>query len=65
MSNAWTMSSSNAGKGSIVVFHDSLKAWEKLQYVLPKVLKHFSERGYRFDALAERAMMEKPLASVA
>jgi peptidoglycan/xylan/chitin deacetylase (PgdA/CDA1 family) len=34
--------------GSIVVFHDSEKAYIKLQYCLPKIL---SEKGYRFDAL--------------
>ncbi|WP_046755184.1 polysaccharide deacetylase family protein [Kordia jejudonensis] len=35
--------------GSIVVFHDSLKAKEKLNYVLPKVLAHFSKLGYTFE----------------
>ncbi len=55
----------HAGKGSIVVFHDSIKAWEKLQFVLPKVLKYFSEKGFRFEALAERAVLENSLASVA
>lgn len=45
---------SNAKKGSIIVFHDSLKAWEKLQYVLPKVLTHFSSEGFRFDHLEEQ-----------
>jgi peptidoglycan/xylan/chitin deacetylase (PgdA/CDA1 family) len=34
--------------GSIVVFHDSEKAWEKLHFALPEVLKHFSALGYRF-----------------
>lgn len=43
---------SNAAPGSIVVFHDSLKAQEKLTYVLPKVLEHFSRLGYRFEALS-------------
>jgi peptidoglycan-N-acetylglucosamine deacetylase len=41
----------NAGPGSIVVFHDSRKAEEKLRYVLPRVLDHFAERGYRFAGL--------------
>ncbi len=46
--------------GSIVVFHDSLKSFEKLQYVLPKVLKHFSEKGYRFEALqSEEVSLKK------
>ena len=38
----------NASNGSIVVFHDSLKAQEKLEYALPRVLTYFAERGYRF-----------------
>lgn len=38
----------NAGRGSIVVFHDSEKAFEKLRFVLPKVLEHFTNLGYRF-----------------
>lgn len=42
---------SNARRGSIVVFHDSLKAAEKLRFALPQVLEHFANRGYRFDAL--------------
>ncbi len=56
---------SNAKKGSIIVFHDSLKAWEKLQHVLPKVLAHFSEKGFRFSHLEEERADELLLASVA
>lgn len=41
----------HAKTGSIVVFHDSLKAEKKLRYVLPKVLEHFSQLGYRFAKL--------------
>lgn len=41
----------NAKPGSIVVFHDSRKAFEKIQYVLPKILDFFSGKGYFFDAL--------------
>lgn len=41
----------NTESGSIVVFHDSLKAYEKLQYVLPKVLAHFNNLGYTFDRI--------------
>jgi len=37
--------------GSIIVFHDSIKAFERLQYTLPKVLKHFHDRGYTFAVL--------------
>ncbi len=43
----------NAAPGSIIVFHDSLKSFDKLQYVLPEVLKHLSADGYRFESLTE------------
>ncbi len=39
--------------GSIVVFHDSWKAWPNMRYALPRMLSHFSERGYRFQALPQ------------
>lgn len=39
----------NTKKGSIVILHDSLKAEKKLKYVLPKVLKHFGNKGYKFS----------------
>lgn len=38
----------NTVSGSIVVFHDSEKAFEKLKYVLPQILKYFSEKGFEF-----------------
>ncbi|WP_046743934.1 polysaccharide deacetylase family protein [Kordia zhangzhouensis] len=41
----------NTKKGSIVVFHDSLKAFEKLQFTLPKVLQHFNKLGYEFKKI--------------
>jgi peptidoglycan-N-acetylglucosamine deacetylase len=41
----------NAGPGSIVVFHDSIKAFYNLKEALPAVLDHFSVRGYRFEAI--------------
>jgi peptidoglycan/xylan/chitin deacetylase (PgdA/CDA1 family) len=37
--------------GSIVVFHDSEKAFPKLAYTLPRILNHFSEKGYLFKSL--------------
>ncbi|AQG79078.1 polysaccharide deacetylase family protein [Spirosoma montaniterrae] len=39
--------------GSIVVFHDSLKAWPTMRYVLPRMLAYFSERGYSFRAVPQ------------
>lgn len=41
----------NTKPGSIVVFHDSIKAWPNLKYALPAFLEHFSLQGYRFSAL--------------
>jgi peptidoglycan/xylan/chitin deacetylase (PgdA/CDA1 family) len=37
--------------GSIIVFHDSLKAEKRLKYALPKVLEYFSKEGYKFLAI--------------
>jgi len=39
--------------GSIVVFHDSLKAWPTMRYVLPRTLAYFAERGYSFRAVPQ------------
>ena len=36
----------NVRSGSIIVFHDSLKAEGKLRSVLPKVLQYLKENGY-------------------
>lgn len=38
--------------GSIIVFHDSVKASKNLQYTLPKVLDYFSKKGYFFKAIS-------------
>lgn len=35
--------------GSIIVFHDNIKAKENLQYALPKSLDELLARGFRFD----------------
>lgn len=40
-------------EGSIVVFHDSLKAERNLTYVLPKYLDHFSSLGFIFKSLPD------------
>jgi peptidoglycan/xylan/chitin deacetylase (PgdA/CDA1 family) len=37
--------------GSVVVFHDSLKASEKVLYALPQVLEHFSGKGFAFKSI--------------
>jgi peptidoglycan-N-acetylglucosamine deacetylase len=42
---------SNARPGSIIVFHDSVKAKEKLTAVLPGILEYFTKKGYSFQKL--------------
>ncbi|WP_250435256.1 polysaccharide deacetylase family protein [Hanstruepera flava] len=37
--------------GSIIVFHDSLKASKNLKYTLPKILEYFGKKGYSFKSL--------------
>ncbi|HSM64044.1 MAG TPA: polysaccharide deacetylase family protein, partial [Gillisia sp.] len=41
----------NSNAGSIVVFHDSEKASEKLRIVLPRVLEYYSKKGFDFKGL--------------
>ena len=41
----------NVRNGSIIVFHDSLKAWHRLEYALPRAIEHLLEKGYRFKTL--------------
>lgn len=41
----------NTCPGSIVVFHDSLKAFPILEDVLPKALEFWKRKGYAFEAL--------------
>jgi len=42
----------NASNRSIIVMHDSMKAHKNVQYILPKVLDHFSKEGYKFEKIA-------------
>jgi len=37
--------------GSIVVFHDSEKAWPRLSFALPRVLDHCQKKGWAIKAL--------------
>lgn len=38
-------------QGSIVLFHDSIKASKNMMYALPIVLEHFSEQGFSFKSM--------------
>lgn len=40
-----------AKPGSIIVFHDSAKAWERLEYALPRVLEFFRKQKLAMEAI--------------
>ncbi|MEO6188914.1 MAG: polysaccharide deacetylase family protein [Ginsengibacter sp.] len=41
----------NAEPGNVIVFHDSVKAFPRLNYALPRVLQHFSKKGFEFKVI--------------
>ena len=41
----------NCSNGSIVVFHDSEKAFPNLRYSLPESIKYLAEKGYNFKKI--------------
>ena len=41
----------HTGNGSVVVFHDNIKAVEKVRYALPRFLEHFQRKGCQFPPL--------------
>lgn len=41
----------NIRPGSIVVFHDSEKAWDRMKYALPKVLEYCNKQHWKIKAL--------------
>ena len=43
----------NTKPGSIVLFHDSLKASENMFFALPKFIDHFLGDGYRFEKIPQ------------
>ncbi|MEO6668267.1 MAG: polysaccharide deacetylase family protein [Ferruginibacter sp.] len=42
----------NTKEGSIVVFHDSEKAFDRMNFALPRTLKYFSDKGYKFERIS-------------
>ena len=54
----WSNVQRSAGNGSIVVFHDSEKAMERMQYALKETLLYFSERGFVFEKLGGQVLPE-------
>ena len=41
----------NARAGSVIVFHDNIKAKENLKFVLPKLIEHYLYKKYSFRKL--------------
>lgn len=41
-----------ARNGSIIVFHDSLKAEKNLRYALPRAIEWLKEQGYEFETIS-------------
>lgn len=48
----------HAKDGAIIVFHDSIKAQERMIYALPKVIEHFLLLGYTFESLGINVIKE-------
>jgi len=42
----------NIRPGSIVLFHDSEKAWDRMSYALPKVLEYCSNKNWKMKAIS-------------
>ena len=42
----------NTTSGDIVLFHDSLKAQERMQYALPRAMEIWSNEGYEFKKIS-------------
>lgn len=43
----------NVRPGSIIVFHDSVKASKNLYHALPEVLEHLASEGYKMEVLQQ------------
>ncbi len=41
----------NSREGSIIIFHDSIKAFPNLEYALPKAIEYLKEKDFRFGIL--------------
>lgn len=41
----------NTQSGSIIVFHDSIKAFKNLEYVLPRALEYLARNNYSFETI--------------
>lgn len=51
----------NAGPGSIIVMHDSLKAERNLLFALPRMLEHYASAGFHFEVIDEQKLRSHSL----
>ena len=45
--------------GSIIVFHDSLKAEKNIRYALPKAIDFLQAEGYKFEVLSQETIKKE------
>jgi len=48
----------NTKDGSIVVFHDSIKAKERVMHALPRFIEHFLAKGFSFESINQDTLLE-------
>jgi len=48
----------NTEAGSIIVFHDSIKAKAKVDYALPLVLEHYANQGFTFEKIETEKLLK-------
>jgi len=41
----------NAREGSVIIFHDSVKAFPNLRYALPRAIEFLKEKGFSFEKI--------------
>jgi peptidoglycan/xylan/chitin deacetylase (PgdA/CDA1 family) len=49
----------NVRNGSVITFHDSLKAWPRLKEILPKILQELSNQGFTFSVIHPKVLISK------
>jgi peptidoglycan/xylan/chitin deacetylase (PgdA/CDA1 family) len=45
--------------GSVITFHDSLKAWPRLKEILPQILEELSNQGFTFSVIHPKVLISK------
>jgi peptidoglycan/xylan/chitin deacetylase (PgdA/CDA1 family) len=45
--------------GSVITFHDSVKAWPRLKEILPQILQELSNQGFTFSVIQPKILISK------